>query len=55
MSLHPAKKEAIQLFKAWSYGREGDDCFPVDCHAIATGLVSESSRVMWAMIFRDVC
>tara|TARA_R110002050_G_scaffold118053_3_gene235139 strand:- start:779 stop:1585 length:807 start_codon:yes stop_codon:yes gene_type:complete len=38
MSLHPAKKEAIQLFKVWSHGRIGDECFPVDCCAIATEL-----------------
>lgn len=36
--LHPAKKHAIRLFKAWSAGQDLDNCLPVDCKAIAEGL-----------------
>lgn len=38
MSISPAKKEAIQLFKAWRHGRAESACFPVDCNVIAKEL-----------------
>lgn len=36
--IHPAKKYAIQLSKAWMLTRSEDDCFPIDCTVIAEGL-----------------